>query len=113
VRYMSFALTTAQIRNRTKTVTRRLGWDFLRPGTLFWAVVKARGLKRGERVERLALLRCVSNQLVRLSSIDQDDLVREGFPGMTPEEFIGMFCRMNRCDRDSIVNRIEFEYVEV
>lgn len=32
MRNMSFALTTKQIINRTKTITRRFGWWFLRPG---------------------------------------------------------------------------------
>jgi hypothetical protein len=31
---MSFALTTEQIRVQKKTVTRRLGWEFLKPGDL-------------------------------------------------------------------------------
>lgn len=45
---MSFSHTTDQILNRTKTVTRRLGWENLQPGDRFWAVKKAMGLKRGE-----------------------------------------------------------------
>ena len=31
-RNMSFTLTTWQIREQTKTVTRRKGWQFLKPG---------------------------------------------------------------------------------
>jgi hypothetical protein len=52
-RLMSFAHTTDQIRNRTKTVTRRNGWADLKPGELFWAVEKAMGLKPGEKVKRV------------------------------------------------------------
>lgn len=37
-RNMSFALTTSQIRDRSKTVTRRFGWWFLVPGDQVWAV---------------------------------------------------------------------------
>jgi hypothetical protein len=53
VRNISFALTTAQVRARTKTVTRRVGWTFLKPGDLLQPVVKCRGLKKGERVEKI------------------------------------------------------------
>ena len=90
-RNMSFALTTDAIRNHTKTVTRRLGWANLKPGDLFWAVEKVRGLKNGEKVRRLALLRCVSNKAVKLkgSTLDLSDVQREGFPGMTPRRMLG------------------------
>ena len=71
---MSFALTTEQIFNRTKTVTRRVGWTFLKPGDLLCAVRKGQGLKKGEKVERLATLRVVS---VRRESLDRCRLVHE------------------------------------
>jgi hypothetical protein len=32
MKHMSFALTTSQIRNRTKTVTRRMGWATAKRG---------------------------------------------------------------------------------
>lgn len=38
MRNMSFALTTPQILNRSKTVTRRAGWSFLKPGDIVCAV---------------------------------------------------------------------------
>ena len=44
-RNMSFALTTEQVRRREKTVTRRRGWWFLKPGDIVTAVKKARGLR--------------------------------------------------------------------
>ena len=43
-RNMSFMLTTEQVRNKTKTVTRRLGWWFLKPGEIVNAVEKGMGL---------------------------------------------------------------------
>ena len=54
MRNMSFYHTTEQIRNRSKTVTRRLGWAFLKPGDRVRAIVKGRGLKKGQKVEPLA-----------------------------------------------------------
>lgn len=53
MRNMSFALTTDQVRQQTKTVTRRLGWKTLKPDTLIQPVVKGMGLKKGETVERI------------------------------------------------------------
>lgn len=111
-RNMSFALTTEQIRNRTKTVTRRLGWWNLKAGDLFWAVEKVRGLKKGEKLKRLSLLRCVSNRAMKLDSIKRPDLAREGFPDMRPSEFVAMFCKHMSVVPWAKVQRIEFEYVE-
>lgn len=52
-------LTTDQVRNRTKTVTRRLGWKFLQPGDIVNAVKKGMGLKKGEKVEVLGQIKVV------------------------------------------------------
>ena len=49
---MSFAMTTPQFRARTKTVTRRFGWWFLKPGDVVMGVERSRGLDRGEPVHR-------------------------------------------------------------
>ena len=56
-RNMSFALTTEQFLNRTKTVTRRKGWRFLKPGDVVMGCKKCMGLKPGEQLERLGLIR--------------------------------------------------------
>ena len=60
MRNMSFSATTEQIRNGTKTVTRRLGWTFLKPGDVVMACVKCQGLKKGEKVEKIRPIRIVS-----------------------------------------------------
>lgn len=112
MRNMSFMLTTDQIRNRTKTVTRRRGWHFLKPGDHLCACKKCMGLRRGEKIERLATIRVVDVRVEPLHLIDQQDCCREGFPHLTPDEFIRMFCREMKCNLNSHVNRIEFEYVE-
>lgn len=92
-RNMSFMLTIEQIKNKTKTVTRRLGWWFLKPGDLLWACEKCQGLKKGEKVNKLALIRVVSSMPEQLISISKADVVREGFPEMTPAEFVQMFIK--------------------
>lgn len=108
---MSFALTTRQILDRSKTVTRREGWTFLKAGDVLEAVNKKMGLKKGESPERYGLLKVVSVRLEPLSAISADDVAREGFPGWTPEQFVNYFCKHMKGSRNRIVNRIEFEYL--
>lgn len=112
MRLMSFMLTTAQILDRSKTVTRRLGWEELAPGTRLKAVEKAMGLKNGERVNVLAEIEVVSVTQERLSLISAEDCAREGFPDLTPAQFVAMFCEHMRCKPTRRVNRIEFRYVD-
>lgn len=114
MRNISFALTTDQIRARTKTVTRRLGWKTLRPGTLLRAVVKSRGLKPGETVQPLAVIRVVKVTREPLREIARhgDDPALEGYPQMTPEQFVAHFCGHMKVTPDTEVTRIEFEYVD-
>lgn len=113
MRNISFALTTDQIRNRTKTVTRRMGWSQLRPDTLLQPVVKGQGLKKGEKVEKIGgPIRVVSVNQVTLGDISPQDVYREGFPNMTTREFVQFFKKANGCLKDDIVTRIQFEYVE-
>jgi hypothetical protein len=114
LRNMSFAHTARQFREGTKTVTRRLGWRFLKPGDLFCAVLKARGVRRDE-MQRLGVGRVLSVREERLDAIDKADVVREGYRDLTPEEFVAMFCRLNkhkRCRPETVVTRIEFQRVQ-
>ena len=111
MRNMSFMLTTRQFEDRSKTVTRRLGWDFLRAGDVVMGCEKCQGLRKGEKVRRLGAVRIVSVGCEPLDGITQEDVAREGFPEMSPEEFVTMFCEHNHCDPSVMVNRIEFEYV--
>jgi hypothetical protein len=110
MRNISFAHTTDQIRNRSKTVTRRLGWRTLRPGTLLRACVKIRGLKPGEALRPLAVIRVVSVRTEPLGAITAEDVVKEGYSGMTTEEFVAMFRETMKTTADAEVVRIEFAY---
>lgn len=110
-RNMSFAMTTDQVINRTKDVTRRFGWWFLKPGDQVWAVRKAMGLRPGEKIQRLALIEIVSVREEPLSSITADDCVREGFPEFSPSDFVQMLADHYGCPDDKPVNRIEFRYL--
>lgn len=110
--HVSFALTTPQIKARTKRVTRRSGTRPYRPGQLIWAVNKAMGFKKGEHPVRLALLRVVSSRWEPLDVITYEECILEGFPEDGPQWFIAMYCRANKVKPDSLVQRIAFEYVE-
>jgi hypothetical protein len=71
---------------------------------------KCQGLKKGERVKRLGIIEIVSTEIMPLYTITRDDCVKEGFPSMSPLEFVEMYCKHNKCEPNSLVNRIEFRY---
>lgn len=122
MRNMSFALTTQQVRSRAKTVTRRMGWLNLKIGELICAVVKCQGLKKGEKIEKLTTIRIVHVQREYLNSLlfDPDrglmECAKEGFdsshPMGNPKGFIRGFVASHKgCKPDSLITRIEFEYI--
>ena len=110
-RNMSFAMTTEQYRNRSKTVTRRFGWWFLQPGDVFMGVEKAMGLKKGEKIKRIHPARVISARPEPLNAITREDVIKEGFPEMTPEQFVEMLVAKYKCRPDATCNRIEFKHL--
>ncbi len=113
MRNMSFMLTTQQVIDETKDVTRRLGWGKLIPGNQLNACEKCMGLKPGQKIIRLKVIEVVSVRHEPLSAIrdEPDGCAREGFPGMTSDEFIAMFNSHMGGGPDLMVNRIEFKYL--
>jgi len=116
-RNMSFMLTVEQFEDGSKDVTRRKGWLHLKPGDTFHGVRKAMGLRKGEKIERLqhakgSLCRCISNDREPLNAITPEDVIREGFPGKTPEWFVAMYCKHNGGGPDQPCSRIVFEHIE-
>lgn len=111
MRNMSFFYTEYQIRNKTKYITRRLGWKFLKPGDRVMAVVKCQGLKKGEKIDKIGMLEITHISRVPLSLITRLDVTLEGFRGFHKEQFIQLFCAMNKCRRHKIVTRIAFRYI--
>ncbi len=118
MRNMSFALTTEQVLAGTKTVTPRLGWLHLRPGDQLRPVRKCMGLRPGEKIVPLrAPLRTVGTgreplrRMIDDPDYGRDECRREGFPLLSPAEFIAMFCATHKgCTPDTVVTRIEFTY---
>jgi len=39
-------------------------------------------------------------------------VVKEGFPKLTPAEFVAMFCEHNGCAPDAEITVLEFEYLD-
>jgi len=114
MRLMSFSMTTAQVYAREKDVTRRDGWFKLQPGTLLCGVEKGMGLKLGEKVVRICVIRVKSNTPERLDRLldpayGPEEMRREGFPGLDPAEFVRRF-NARGIPNHGLVSRIEFEY---
>jgi hypothetical protein len=122
MRNMSFALTTPQILDRSKTVTRRLGWLHAKPGQLARPVKKCMGLRPGERIEVLCdpiLIVGVRREPLRAMTDDPEygaaECALEGFGAyphiLTPAGFVAMFCATHRgCTPNTLLTRIEFSY---
>jgi hypothetical protein len=113
VRRISFSLTERQFLAGHKTVTRRLGWRKLMPGDRLLGVRKAMGLKKGEKQVVLGELEVIRVELEPLHSIHQydDDCAKEGFPHLSPVEFVRFFCKSMNCKPETVVTRIEFRRV--
>ncbi|SHN40407.1 hypothetical protein SAMN02787076_06242 [Rhizobacter sp. OV335] len=118
MRNMSFALTKAQIKARTKDVTRRMGWLHLNPGEQFRPVEKCMGLRPGEKVQPLeepVTALGIRREQLRAMTDDEcygrEECRREGFPDMTPAEFVAMFCKTHKgCTPETVISRIVFGY---
>lgn len=110
-RNMSFAMTIDQFRARTKTVTRRFGWWFLKPGDEVCGVEKAMGLQKGEKIKPLGMIRIISVRPEPLNAITHDDVIKEGFPDWTPSQFVQMLVDHYSVDPAATVNRIQFEHL--
>ncbi len=110
MRNMSFAMTVDALLTGEKTVTRRVGWSFLKPGDRISAVRKAMGLRKGEKVERLAVIEVTGVRTERLDAITNGDVRREGLR-CSREAFLLRFCKAMRCKPSDQVTRIEFRKV--
>lgn len=125
-RLMSVAFTEDAVRERRKTVTRRKGWAFLKPGDRLTLCRKVMGRRKGEPLVRVAEVEVVAvhrEPLDFLLGQRLDDpldppypvreMEREGFPGMDPEEFVRKyFTEAQGMLRDAVVTRIEWRYLD-
>jgi hypothetical protein len=112
-RLMSVALTEPQVRARSKTITRRLGWLMLKPGDRLTLCRKVMGRRRGEPLERITDVEVVSVRREPLHAITKAEVALEGFPQMTPAEFVAFFCGTHKgCTPGTEITRIRWRYLE-
>ena len=130
-RLMSFAKTVDQIRDRTKTVTRRDGWTDLEEGDVLQAVTKM-PFADPDGWERICLIEVVDVRRERVDAVlgydyrervwgpDDDgwsetknyEAEAEGFPEMSGREFVEFFEKELGAAPDDEITRIEFRYLE-
>lgn len=118
MRNISFMLTTAQVIARQKYVTRRLGWENAKVGEQLQGCEKCQGRRHGEPLIRLAIVEIKSVRREKLRRMTDEpvygkkECVLEGFPAMSPAEFVTMFCEAHaKCTPETEITRIEFRYV--
>lgn len=121
-RLMSVAFTEQAVVERRKTVTRRKGWLFLKPGDRLTLCRKVMGRKPGEPLVRLAEVEVVSARrepLVRLLASEtypgygEAEVALEGFLGLDPAEFVRRyFTEAQGLHLMDIVTRIEWRYLD-
>lgn len=124
-RLMSVAMTTDAVIERRKTVTRRKGWwldkngrRLLNVGDTLTLCRKVQGRKPGEPIERLAEVEVVAitRHTLRgllISPAGWAEVGREGFLGMSPEEFVDRyFIEAQGMDENDLVTRIEWRYLD-
>jgi hypothetical protein len=112
-RLMSVSLTEPQVRGRTKTVTRRVGWRMLRVGDQLTLCRKVMGRRKGEPLERITDVEVTGIRRERLDAITAADVTAEGFPQMTPAGFVEFFCGTHRgCGPGTEITRIEWRYLD-
>lgn len=112
MRQISFSMTEKSFTDGTKTVTRRLKWLGLKPGTRLRAVNKAMGLRPGERQRHLGEIEVLDVRRERLDAITAEDVAAEGVGGVTTvEAFVAGFCRAMACTPATLVTRIEFQHI--
>lgn len=111
-RLMSVSLTEQAVRERRKTVTRRKGWTFLRPGDRLTLCRKVMGRKPGESLVRIADVEVVDVRREPLTAITREDVAREGFADWSPLRFAQFFTDHMGGDLRQEVTRIEWRYIE-
>lgn len=118
-RLMSVAFTEQAVVERRKTVTRRKGWEFLKPGDTLTLCRKVMGRKKGEPLVRLAEVEVLSVSREPLATIlAPGELTAEGFPDLEADiwsgsrEFIERYFEPQGISEGDKVTRIEWRYLD-
>lgn len=115
-------MTVAQVRDRSKTVTRRHidTWRNLKAGDRLTLIEKGMGLPKGARQVVLTEVEITDVRVEELGAVTSEECAREGFPEMSPAAFIGMWVASHGYPRglDPTLarcvecRRIEFRYLD-
>ena len=119
-RLMSVAFTEQAVVERRKTVTRRKGWTFLKPGDRLTLCRKVMGRKPGEPLVRIAEVEVVSVHRQQLGMVRAPgELTREGFPELEAwpgpnqaRKFVERYFWPQGLGWDDDVTRIEWRYLD-
>jgi hypothetical protein len=86
----------------------------LKPGDRLTLCRKVMGRRKGEPLERLAEVEVVSVMREMLIDIHRHpgDAASEGFPDMTPHQFVEFFERTFKVHRNDEITRIEWRYLD-
>ncbi len=115
---ISFSATISQFRARQKHVTRRGNakgptWKNLRPGDQLMGCEKCQGLGKGGKIVKMGAITVLEVSREPLNNIlnrPAFETALEGFPELSPAQFIEMFCEMNDCEPETEITRILFDY---
>ncbi len=119
-RLISMAYTAEQVRARTKTVTRRVGWVNARPGERLIACEKVMGRKAGEPLVRIVAIELVDVRREPIMALvdnrrgyGDEEVSLEGFPDLSPETFVRTyFTEAQGLNLDAEVTRLAYRYLE-
>lgn len=81
-------------------------------------IEKGQGLKKGEHIVKIHMFIPVSSKWEPLQRLLDDpeygkrEVIYEGFPYLTPAEFVNMLCEKYNCGPEKEFNRIEFKHIE-
>lgn len=108
---MSYRETQKQMYFCLKTVTRRMEhtWKKLKRGDVIIAVEQAQGLPKGGHVIKIGPIKILDVRVEPLNIINRYEVIREGFPWYTPSQFIEFFCKLNKCEPNTKIRRIQFK----
>jgi hypothetical protein len=119
MKVISMSMATNAFIDGTKSVTRRAGWKRARVGQRLRVVEQGQGLRKGERMKTLGYIELTNVRSERLSCLTDNteygtqELILEGFPNLTPEQFIGILCEHSHIGPNTVVKRLEFKRIEV
>ena len=118
MRNISFMMTQPQVRARTKDVTRRNGWWNAKAGELLQGCEKCQGLGPGGKIVKLDVIELVDareeplRRMIDEPEYGADECRREGFPDMSPAEFVAFWCAGHKkTTPESTVMRLQFKYL--